>query len=75
MSPAPLSFAPLPPCYQAVQQALPEGWTLLTSLHLVGVDGQVLPTSTSKGVKFEVDMFVLNEQGMAVAIIEGEQGA
>lgn len=56
---------------QAVRDALPEGWTLLTSLHLVGVDGQCL-TTTPRGCKFEADMLVLDQQGVAVAIIEGE---
>jgi hypothetical protein len=54
---------------QAVIKALPEGWTLLTSLHLLGVDGQVLTDQT--GCKYEVDMLVLDERGVAVAIIEG----
>jgi hypothetical protein len=55
--------------WQAVIKALPEGWTLLTSLHLLGVDGQVL--TDQKGCKYEVDMLVLDERGVAVAIIEG----
>lgn len=58
---------------QAVQDALPEGWTLLTSLHLLGVDGVSLTTTTQRGCKFEADILVLNEQGVAVAIVEGEQ--
>lgn len=57
-------------CPQAVRDALPEGWTLLTSLHLLGVDGQQL-TTTQRGCKYEADMMVLDQQGVAVAIIEG----
>lgn len=56
---------------QAVQEGLPEGWTLLSSLHLLGVDGEVLITA-QRGCKFEADMLVLNELGVAVAIIEGK---
>jgi hypothetical protein len=44
---------------------------LLTSLHLLGVDGQQL-TTTQRGCKYEADMLVLDQRGVAVAIIEGE---
>lgn len=54
-----------------MREALPPGWSLLTSLHLLGVDGQLL-TTVQRGCKFEADMLVLDQQGVAVAIIEGE---
>ena len=50
--------------------ALPRGWTLLNSLHVVGVGGELV-TTTQRGCKFEIDMLVLDEMGVAVAVIEG----
>lgn len=73
----PAAYHVLPPLIacgvvqQAVQEGLPEGWTLLSSLHLLGVDEEVL-TTTQRGCKFEADMLVLNKLGVAVAIVEGK---
>jgi hypothetical protein len=51
-----------------LQQSLPAGWSLLPSLHLLGADGQAFVVQ--QGCKYEVDMLVLDEQGIAVAIVE-----
>jgi hypothetical protein len=53
-----------------VQDALPPGWSLLTNLHLLGVDDVPL-ASPQRGCKYEVDMLVLDDSGLGVAIIEG----
>jgi hypothetical protein len=51
-----------------LQQSLPAGWSLLPSLHLLGADGEAFVVQ--QGCKYEVDMLVLDEQGIAVAIVE-----
>jgi hypothetical protein len=51
-----------------LQQSLPAGWSLLPSLHLLGADGEAFVVQ--QGCKYEVDMLVLDEQGVAVAIVE-----
>jgi hypothetical protein len=51
-----------------LQQSLPAGWSLLPSLHLLGVDGEAFVVQ--QGCKYEADMLVLDEQGVAVAIVE-----
>uniref|UniRef100_A0A383W7Z9 Uncharacterized protein n=1 Tax=Tetradesmus obliquus TaxID=3088 RepID=A0A383W7Z9_TETOB len=51
-----------------LQQSLPAGWSLLPSLHLLGADGQAFVVQ--QGCKYEADMLVLDEQGVAVAIVE-----
>ncbi|KAF6255428.1 hypothetical protein COO60DRAFT_211451 [Scenedesmus sp. NREL 46B-D3] len=51
-----------------LQQSLPPGWSLLPSLHLLGADGQAFVVQ--QGCKYEADMLVVDEQGVAVAIVE-----
>jgi hypothetical protein len=51
-----------------LQQSLPAGWSLLPSLHLLGVNGDAFVVQ--QGCKYEADMLVLDEQGVAVAIVE-----
>jgi uncharacterized membrane protein YgcG len=51
-----------------LQQSLPSGWSLLPSLHLLGADGRAFVIQA--GCKYEADMLVLDEQGVAVAIVE-----
>jgi hypothetical protein len=60
-------------CPQVLQDALPAGWFLLPSLHLLGADHQLF--AGQQGCKYEVDMLILDDQGVAVAIVEVKLGA
>eukprot|EP00775_Hariotina_reticulata_P005187 gene5187-5425_t len=58
---------------QVLQDALPAGWFLLPSLHLLGADHQLF--AGQQGCKYEVDMLILDDQGVAVAVVEVKLGA
>lgn len=53
---------------QVLQSSLPAGWSLVNSLHLLGADGETF--QVEQGCKYEVDMLVLDEEGIAVAVVE-----
>ncbi|KAF8063099.1 hypothetical protein HT031_003938 [Scenedesmus sp. PABB004] len=58
----------------SLRRALPRGWALLPSLHLLGVDGAAFE-GVQPGCKYEADMVVLDEAGVGVAVVEVKLGA
>lgn len=51
-----------------LEASLPAGWSLIPSLHLLGADGAIF--QVEQGCKYEVDMLVLDDGGVAVALVE-----
>lgn len=51
-----------------LQQLLPVGWQLITNAHVTALNGTKMPHQSK--VKGELDIVVVNPQGVAVAVVE-----